>query len=126
MQDCCTAEDVAAGGFREAAAGKRQEEKVYQGGYFVNKAELIASVSEKTGFTKKDSEAAVNAFVACVEEALVAGDKVQLIGFGTFETRERKARQGRNPRKPGETIEIAASKAPVFKAGKALKDSVNK
>ena len=92
----------------------------------MNKAEFIASVSEKTGFTKKDSEAAVNAFTACVEEALVQGEKVQLIGFGTFETRERKARQGRNPRKPGETIEIAASKAPVFKAGKALKDSVNK
>ena len=92
----------------------------------MNKAELIASVAEKTGFTKKDSEAAVNAFTEVVEEALVAGEKVQLIGFGTFETRERKARQGRNPRKPGETIEIAASKAPVFKAGKALKDSVNK
>ena len=92
----------------------------------MNKAKLIASVAEKTGFTKKDSEAAVNAFVSCVEEALVNGEKVQLIGFGTFETRERKARQGRNPRKPGETIEIAASKAPVFKAGKALKDSVNK
>ena len=92
----------------------------------MNKAELIASVAEKTGFTKKDSEAAVNAFTAVVEEALVAGEKVQLIGFGTFETIERKARQGRNPRKPGETIEIAASKAPVFKAGKALKDSVNK
>lgn len=92
----------------------------------MNKAELIASVAEKTGFTKKDSEAAVNAFTAVVEETLVAGEKVQLIGFGTFETRERKARQGRNPRKPGETIEIAASKAPVFKAGKALKDSVNK
>ena len=92
----------------------------------MKKAELIASLSEKTGFTKKDSEAAVNAFTACVEEALVKGEKVQLIGFGTFETRERKARQGRNPRKPGETIEIAASKAPVFKAGKALKDSVNK
>ena len=92
----------------------------------MNKAELVASVAEKTGFTKKDSEAAVNAFTACVEEALVKGEKVQLIGFGTFETRERKARQGRNPRKPGETIEIPASKAPVFKAGKALKDSVNK
>ncbi len=91
----------------------------------MNKAELIASVAEKTGFTKKDSEAAVNAFTAVVEETLVAGDKVQLIGFGTFETRERKARQGRNPRNPGETIEIPASKAPVFKAGKALKDSVN-
>ena len=92
----------------------------------MNKAELIASVAEKTGFTKKDSEATVNAFTAVVEETLVAGEKVQLIGFGTFETRERKARQGRNPRKPGETIEIAASKAPVFKAGKALKYSVNK
>ena len=92
----------------------------------MNKAELVAAVAEKTGFTKKDSEAAVSAFTACVEEALVKGEKVQLIGFGTFETRERKARQGRNPRKPGETIEIAASKAPVFKAGKALKDSVNK
>lgn len=92
----------------------------------VNKAELIASVAEKTGFTKKDAEVAVNAFVASVENALVKGDKVQLIGFGTFETRQRKARTGRNPRKPGETIQIAAAKAPVFKAGKALKDAVNK
>ncbi|MBE6033768.1 HU family DNA-binding protein [Aminipila sp.] len=92
----------------------------------MNKAELVASVAEKTGFTKKDAETAVNAFVASVEEALVKNEKVQLIGFGTFETRQRKARQGRNPRKPGETIEIAAAKAPVFKAGKALKDAVNK
>ncbi len=92
----------------------------------MNKAELVASVAEKAGFTKKDAEAAVNALVASIEETLVKGDKVQLIGFGTFETRQRKARQGRNPRKPGETIEIAASKAPVFKAGKALKDAVNK
>ena len=91
----------------------------------MNKAELVASVAAKTGFTKKDAEAAVNAFVASVEGALVSGDKVQLIGFGTFETRERKARQGRNPRKPGEVIAIAAAKAPVFKAGKALKDAVN-
>lgn len=92
----------------------------------MNKAELVASVAEKTGFTKKDAETAVNAFVASVEEALIKDEKVQLIGFGTFETRQRKARQGRNPRKPGETIEIAAAKAPVFKAGKALKDAVNK
>ena len=92
----------------------------------MNKAELVAAVAEKTGFTKKDAEAAINAMVASIEDALVNGDKVQLIGFGTFETRERKARQGRNPRKPGEIIKIAASKAPVFKAGKALKDSVNK
>ena len=68
----------------------------------------------------------MNAFVGTIEEALVKGEKVQLIGFGTFETRDRKARQGRNPRKPGEVIDIAASKAPVFKAGKALKDAVNK
>lgn len=92
----------------------------------MNKAELIAAVAEKTGFTKKEAENAVNAFVSAVEGALIAGEKVQLIGFGTFETRERKARQGRNPRKPGETISIPASKAPVFKAGKALKDAVNK
>lgn len=92
----------------------------------MNKAELVAAVAEKTGSTKKEAEAAVNAIVNSVEEALVAGDKVQLIGFGTFEVRERKARQGRNPRKPGEVIEIEASKAPVFKAGKALKDAVNK
>jgi DNA-binding protein HU-beta len=92
----------------------------------VNKAELVARVADKTGFTKKDAELAVNALIASVEEALVKGDKVQLIGFGTFETRQRKARQGRNPRKPDEVIKIAASKAPVFKAGKALKDAVNK
>jgi DNA-binding protein HU-beta len=91
----------------------------------VNKAELIAVVSEKTGFTKKDSEAAVNAALAGIESALVSGEKVQLIGFGTFETRQRKARMGRNPRKPDEVIEISAAKAPVFKAGKALKDAVN-
>ena len=92
----------------------------------MNKAELVAAVAEKTNFTKKDAEAAVNALLATVEDALVKGEKVQLIGFGTFETRERKARQGRNPRKPEEVIKIAAAKAPVFKAGKALKDAVNK
>jgi DNA-binding protein HU-beta len=92
----------------------------------VNKAELIQSVAEKTGFTKKDAEAAVNATIVSIEDALVKGDKVQLIGFGTFETRQRKARLGRNPRKPDEIINIDAAKAPVFKAGKALKDSVNK
>ena len=92
----------------------------------MNKAELVAAVAEKTNFTKKDAEAAINALVASIEEALVKGDKVQLIGFGTFETKERKARQGRNPRQPEEIIEISASKAPTFKAGKALKDAVNK
>ena len=92
----------------------------------MNKAELFSAVAEKNGFIKKDAEAAVNATMGAIEEALKKDEKVQLIGFGTFEVRSRKARTGRNPRKPGETIEIAASKAPVFKAGKALKDSVNK
>ncbi len=92
----------------------------------MNKAELVAAVAEKTNFTKKDAEVAINAFLSCVQDALVEGEKVQLIGFGTFETRARKAREGRNPRKPEETIKIDASKAPVFKAGKALKDAVNK
>ena len=71
-------------------------------------------------------ESALKAFIDSVQEALESGEKVQLIGFGTFETRERKARQGRNPRQPEEVIQIEASKAPVFKAGKALKDAVNK
>jgi DNA-binding protein HU-beta len=92
----------------------------------VNKAELIASVAEKAGLTKKDAEVAVSATISSIEAALVKGEKVQLIGFGTFETRQRKARTGRNPRKPDEEIKIAAAKAPVFKAGKALKDAVNK
>ena len=92
----------------------------------MNKGELVAAVAAKTNSTKKDAEAAVNAFLASVEEALVKGEKVQLIGFGTFETRQRKAREGRNPKKPTEVINIPASKAPVFKAGKALKDAVNK
>lgn len=92
----------------------------------MNKAELVAAVAEKINFTKKDAEVAINAFLSTIEDALVKGEKVQLIGFGTFDTRDRKARQGRNPRKPDEVIDIPASKAPVFKAGKALKDAVNK
>ena len=92
----------------------------------MNKAELVAAVAEKTNFTKKDAEVAINAFLSTIEDALVKGEKVQLIGFGTFDTRDRKARQGRNPRQPDEVIDIPASKAPVFKAGKALKDAVNK
>ena len=91
----------------------------------MNKAELIAQVAEETGFTKKDAEKAVKATTAVITAALKKGEKVQLIGFGTFEVRKRKARTGRNPRKPDEVIKIAASKAPVFKAGKALKDAVN-
>ncbi len=92
----------------------------------MNKTELIASVAEKTGMTKKMTQECVEAVLNTIEETLVAGDKVQLVGFGTFEVRDRKARQGRNPQQPDSVIEIPASKAPVFKAGKGLKDLVNK
>ena len=90
----------------------------------MNKTELVASVAEKTGLTKKDAEKAVNALFDSVQDALTAGDKVQMIGFGTFEVKERAARKGRNPQ-TGKEIEIPAAKNPVFKAGKALKDAVN-
>lgn len=89
----------------------------------MNKQELIANVAEKSELTKKDAEKAVNAVVASIEEALSQGDKVQLVGFGTFEIRERAARKGRNPQ-TGEEINIAAAKVPVFKAGKALRSAV--
>ena len=90
----------------------------------MNKTELIAVMAEKSGLTKKDAGAALEALTAAVEDALKAGDKVQLVGFGTFEVKERAARTGINPqtKKP---IKIAASKAPTFKAGKALKDALN-
>ena len=90
----------------------------------MNKAELIAAIAAKTGDTKKGAEASVNAFVDVITEALREGDKVQLVGFGSFEVRKRAARKGRNPQTK-EEIKIPASKAPVFKAGKALKDLVN-
>ena len=90
----------------------------------MNKNELVASVAEKAGLTKKDAEKAVGAIFESIQQALVEGDKVQVIGFGTFEVKERSARTGRNPR-TNETIQIPASKNPVFKAGKALKDAVN-
>ncbi len=89
----------------------------------MNKVELIAAVAEKAGLSKKDAEKAVAAVIASVTDALADGDKVQLIGFGTFEVRERAARVGRNPQTK-ETIKIAASKQPVFKAGAALKNAV--
>ena len=92
----------------------------------MNKAELIASIADKSELTKKDAEAALNGFIKSVEGALAEGEKVQLVGFGTFEVRQRKAREGRNPRNPEEVIQIPASKAPVFKAGKSLKEIVNK
>ena len=91
----------------------------------MNKAELITTMAEKCGLTKKDTENALNAFLETVQESLATGDKVQLVGFGTFEVRDRKAREGRNPRNPEEVISIPASKAPVFRAGKTLKDIVN-
>lgn len=91
----------------------------------MNKADLVAAVAEKAGISKKDSEKAVNAAFDAITEALVAGDKVQLVGFGAFETKERSARVGRNP-KTKEEIQIPASRVPAFKAGKALKDAVAK
>ncbi len=87
----------------------------------MNKAEFVAKVAEKSGLTRKQAEAAVAAFTQTVTDSLKEGDKVQLMGFGTFEVKERPARTGRNPA-TGESIEIAASKAPVFKAGKSFKD----
>ena len=90
----------------------------------MNKAELVAAVAAKTGDTKKVAEATVNAFVEVVTETLANGDKIQLVGFGSFEVRHRAARKGRNPQTK-EELKIPASKAPVFKAGKAFKDLVN-
>jgi len=90
----------------------------------MNKTQLIEAVAVKANIKKKDAEAAVNALTEVVADALKAGDKVQLVGFGTFGVKERAAREGRNP-KTGEKITIAASKAPAFTAGKALKDSIN-
>lgn len=89
----------------------------------MNKTELIAVVAEKSELTKKDATKAVEAVFEAISEALQNGEKVQIIGFGNFETRERAARKGRNPQ-TGEEIDIAASKVPAFKAGKALKDVV--
>lgn len=90
----------------------------------MNKTELAAIIAEKAELTKKDAEAVLNAIMDSVKEALAKGDKVSLVGFGTFEVRERAAREGKNPR-TGENLTIAACKVPVFKPGKALKDKVN-
>ena len=90
----------------------------------MNKSELTAALAAKTGLAKKDAEKALNAVVDVITETLTAGDKVQIVGFGSFEVKERPARTARNPR-TGEEIEIEASKAPVFKAGKALKTTIN-
>lgn len=90
----------------------------------MNKTELVAAIAERTEVSKKDSEKVLKAFIDVVTEELTKGEKIQLVGFGTFEVSERAAREGRNPQ-TGDTMVIAASKAPKFKAGKALKDAVN-
>ena len=90
----------------------------------MNKAELVAAVAERTELSKKDAEKALKAFIDVVAEELKKGEKIQLVGFGTFEVSERAAREGRNPAN-GQPMQIAASKAPKFKAGKALKDAIN-
>ena len=90
----------------------------------MNKTELIAAIAEKTELSKKDSEKALKAFIEVVTEELKKGEKIQLVGFGTFEVAERAARDGRNPQ-TGEVMPIPASKAPKFKAGQALKDEIN-
>lgn len=89
----------------------------------MNKTELVNAVAEKADFSKKDAEKAVAAVIDSITDALTQGDKIQLVGFGTFEVRERAEKQGRNPR-TGETMTVPASKLPAFKAGKALKDAV--
>ncbi len=91
----------------------------------MNKTELIAAVAETAELSKKDAEKALNAVVSTITDAMAEGDKVQLVGFGTFEVRAREARKGKNP-KSGEEIDIPACKVPAFKAGKGLKDAVNK
>ena len=90
----------------------------------MNKTELVAAMADAAGLSKKDAEKALKAFTDVVAEELVKGEKIQLVGFGTFEVSERAAREGRNPQ-TGETMEIKASKTPKFKAGKALKDMMN-
>jgi len=90
----------------------------------MNKTELVAAMAEKSGLTKKDAEKALTAFAEAVTDALKESEKVQLVGFGTFEVKNRAARTGINPQ-TGESVEIKASKAPTFKAGKALKDALN-
>ena len=90
----------------------------------MNKTQFVDAVAQKAGMSKREAEAAVNAMTDAIAEALKAGDKVQLIGFGTFDVKESAAREGRNPR-TGETIKIEASKRPVFSAGSALKNAIN-
>lgn len=115
-------------GFPEVLANNWMRKSVSEitlGGTILNKAELVTEVAERASMTKKDAERAVNAVVESIELALTKGERVSLVGFGTFEVRERAARVGRNPR-TGATLEISSSRVPAFKAGKALKESVGK
>ena len=100
------------------------KKEIIRGGNTMNKTELVAAMAKETNLSKKDVEAVLKSFIDVVSEELKKGEKVQLVGFGTFEVSERAAREGRNPQ-TGETMKIEASKAPKFKAGKALKDMVN-
>ncbi|MCU6695468.1 HU family DNA-binding protein [Laedolimicola ammoniilytica] len=97
---------------------------LFRRNYQMNRMELVAAIAEKTELSKKDAEKALKAFTDVVAEELKKGEKIQLVGFGTFEVSERAAREGRNPQ-TGEAMQIAASKSPKFKAGKALKDALN-
>ena len=106
------------------ASGKYKKRKLIQEEFNMNKTELVAAMAEQAEVSKKDAEKVLKAFTDVVADELKKGGKVQLVGFGTFEVSERAAREGRNP-KTKETIKIAASKAPKFKAGKALKDMLN-
>lgn len=108
----------------EIHKGSSKNTRIFERKIEMNKTQLIEAVAANTELKKKDAEAAVNAAITAITDALKAGDKVQIVGFGTFEVKERGARTGRNPQ-TGETIEIAASKHPAFSAGKALKDAIN-
>ena len=112
-------------GIKKQLANNANRNDLDKGEKLVNKTELVAGVAEKAGMTKKDAEKAVNALFESIEGALAQEDKVQIIGFGTFEVKNREERKGRNPQ-TGAEIVIPASKTPVFKAGKGLKDIVNK
>ena len=105
------------------SADQRPHVSIFRRNYAMNKTELIAAVAENAELSKKDAETAVSATLDAITAALKEGDKVQLVGFGSFEVKSRAARTGRNPRTK-EIVEIPASKVPVFKAGKALKDAV--
>lgn len=101
-----------------------EKKRISRRNFVMNKAELVAAMADKTGLSKKDAEKALKAFTDVVAEELKKGEKIQLVGFGTFEVSERAARTGRNPQ-TGKEMNIPASKAPKFKAGKALKDMIN-